>query len=132
MLLVFLLICRKLDARYEAISREVIGPFREWKAAIEAKCKLANSYFALPFDIISKIFWPKERIGNFFAMVKKDEKTGDRYYKDEKRHHKTDGIILTPNISYQLKRAPNLFKWKYNELQTIGMIGFVFLVLLTR
>lgn len=111
---------RDLDARYQAIAQEVVKPFRDWRTIYETSGAEMNIPFTVPFDIMSKIFWPKERIADFFAGIKIDHK-GNRYYRDQKRYHKTDGIILTPTVPYLLKRAPTLFKWKYSDLQTIGV-----------
>lgn len=48
-----------------------------------------------------------------FSRIRKEEKTGQRFYKDDIRYHKTDGIIFTPDESYHPKTTYNLFKWKY-------------------
>jgi hypothetical protein len=48
-----------------------------------------------------------------FGRIKKDEKTKQRFYVDDIRCHKTDGIIFTPDEAYHPKTTNNLFKWKY-------------------
>jgi hypothetical protein len=111
---------RNLDERYQVIAKEFVAPFREWRALNEKRNEGNKTTFTIPFDILSKIFWPKEKIRDFFKTIQVDS-LGHRYYQDPRRNHKTDGIIITPNVPYLLKRAPTLFKWKYSDLQTIGM-----------
>ena len=53
------------------------------------------------------------------------ETNGERFYQDDKRHHKTDGIIFTPDEIYQPKTCENLFKWKYLDMWSIDLkVGF--------
>jgi hypothetical protein len=40
---------------------------------------------------------------------------------DHKRHHKSDGIIFTPDDPYHAKTTPNLFKWKYLDQISIDL-----------
>jgi hypothetical protein len=37
------------------------------------------------------------------------------FYQDDKRYHRTDGIIFTPNSAYIAHTNPQLFKWKYTD-----------------
>jgi hypothetical protein len=111
-----------LHERLVSIGGDVIGPFREWKRINEERAKLNNTNFTIPFDIIAKNFLSKSKTKEFFQLIEMND--GHRYYKDskeEKRFHKTDGVIFTPNTPYQLKKAPTLYKWKYAELQSIGI-----------
>ena len=66
------------------------------------------------FEIIGKNFFPKEQLDKLFLSITETGST--RIYKDLKRHHKTDGIIFTPNDPYHLRGTSNLFKWKYPDL----------------
>jgi hypothetical protein len=96
--------------RYQDIGTYVIAPYRKWK-------DVAGNSSGLPFDMMQKIFHKKDYIEAFFQKIVTIGK--DKYYKDEKRFHKTDGIIITPTTPYALRKAVTLFKWKYAELQSI-------------
>jgi len=102
--------------RYQDIGTYVIAPYRKWK-------DVAGNSSGSPFDMMQKIFHKKDYIEQFFQKIvtieNKTEKKKEKYYKDEKRFHKTDGIIITPTTPYALRKAVTLFKWKYAELQSI-------------
>jgi len=74
----------------------------------------------VPFEIIGKKFWKKEDIKFLTSCIKEDSK-GEHFFDDnDKRCHKTDGIIFTPvNESYTLKTCSTLLKWKYLDLMTV-------------
>lgn len=76
---------------------------------------------ATPFALLGKTFYPSKHIRILVDCIY--EKDGHRYYKDKegKRHHKTDGIIFTPDTHYELRTCSDLFKWKYLDLFSIDL-----------
>ena len=77
-----------------------------------------------PFPILKKKFQAKKKFSELIACI--SERTDEyghvhREYNDGKRHHRTDGFILTPNLPYQAKGDPKLWKWKYTDL--VGQIA---------
>lgn len=111
------LVNENLTARLASIRDKVVLPYRH---AVETKIFRRPP----PFTIIGKQFFPKKAIRSLFQTHIKEEH-GERYYVDEKRHHKTDGIIFTPDEKYQPKTCQNLFKWKYIEMWSIDLkVGF--------
>jgi len=101
-----------LNARLAKVSK-IVESFR----ALDGKGGLQT-----PFVLIAKAFSPN--IGSIFANITERKDKGKdeihRYFNDKsKRHHKTDGIIMTPNEPYRMKTVDNLFKWKYPDLQSI-------------
>ena len=73
-----------------------------------------------PFPILQKKFKAKKQFSELVACI--SERTDEyghvhREYNDgRRRHHRTDGFILTPNLPYQAKGDPKLWKWKYTDL----------------
>lgn len=52
----------------------------------------------------------------FQTHIHTNKQDGERYYSDDRRHHKTDGVIFTPiDEPYKAKTMPTLFKWKYMD-----------------
>lgn len=71
-----------------------------------------------PFILIGKSFLPKKQIGVLFNQhIKRVKK--DRFYVDTKRHHKTDGVILTPVEGGYRPQQNHIFKWKYADKLSI-------------
>jgi mRNA guanylyltransferase len=98
---------KNLSSRLQIIGTDVIAPYRQI-----TKNQFPSSH---PFGLIGKTFFPKDQIKKLFAHIRKDERTGQRFYVDDIRCHRTDGIIFTPDESYHVKTTFNLFKWKYVE-----------------
>eukprot|EP01104_Vermistella_antarctica_P018558 TRINITY_DN691_c0_g1_i1.p1 TRINITY_DN691_c0_g1~~TRINITY_DN691_c0_g1_i1.p1 ORF type:complete len:603 (+),score=145.61 TRINITY_DN691_c0_g1_i1:150-1958(+) len=104
----------KLSERLKGV-RDFIGSYRQ---AFES-----GSDTFTPFRITGKAFQPKQSVERVFNLIKLGQ---DRhwYYQDKSRHHKTDGIILTPDEPYSYRflhdtRPETLFKWKFLDLCTI-------------
>jgi len=73
-----------------------------------------------PFTLIGKQFVEPHDLYKLFGMIK--TVNGQRCYIDEKRHHRTDGLIFTPRDDpYHAKSTDNLFKWKYLEELSIDL-----------
>ncbi|KAF2073755.1 hypothetical protein CYY_004924 [Polysphondylium violaceum] len=75
-------------------------------------------HISTPFEILGKVFHPKEKIHEVFNCIK-DRGNGERTFIDKRRNHFTDGVILTPDVPYQTFTNSNLFKWKYLDKWTI-------------
>uniref|UniRef100_A0A6B2KZN5 Uncharacterized protein n=1 Tax=Arcella intermedia TaxID=1963864 RepID=A0A6B2KZN5_9EUKA len=108
---------KKLDERLEVIGKKVVAPYRE---AVQNRVIPPEH----PFALIGKVFYKKHKLNDLFSCIQ--EKDGEKYYIDKhnpkeppKRHHKTDGLIFTPNDKYCFKTTNNLFKWKFIEKQSI-------------
>jgi hypothetical protein len=98
---------KKLTERLEAVRDKVILPYR---AAVDGG-RIDES--AVPFTLIGKAFQSKKQIGTLFSHIKRGE-SGDRLYQDNRRSHKTDGIIFTPvNSTYRPTPAAPILKWKF-------------------
>jgi len=77
-----------------------------------------TEHISTPFEILGKVFHPKEKIQEVFNCIK-DRGNGERVFIDKRRYHFTDGVILTPDVPYQTFTCANLFKWKYLDKWTI-------------
>src|SRR5689334_7265770 len=84
-----------LSKRLEVIRKTVIEPYRK---AVESSV-IPQIH---PFILIGKPFFEKTKIKNVLECIKLTE-SGERYYIDQRRHHKTDGLIFTPDRPYQPK-----------------------------
>eukprot|EP01127_Copromyxa_protea_P013865 TRINITY_DN3775_c0_g1_i1.p1 TRINITY_DN3775_c0_g1~~TRINITY_DN3775_c0_g1_i1.p1 ORF type:complete len:600 (-),score=119.06 TRINITY_DN3775_c0_g1_i1:39-1838(-) len=76
---------------------------------------------SLPFEIERKNFQNKGQVAAVFTQIIERREGGSihREFKDERRWHRTDGLILAPNEPYETKTVSNLFKWKYPDMQSI-------------
>ncbi|KAL6070719.1 HAT C-terminal dimerization domain [Balamuthia mandrillaris] len=72
-----------------------------------------------PFVLIGKQFFDKKLTKKVFDHIRKDKENGDYFYRDDKRYHKTDGIIFTPNEAYTVQANRGLLKWKYPEKSSV-------------
>lgn len=72
-----------------------------------------------PFDVIMKRFFHKEDIRDIFKLIDYDSHIQSYCIKDELRHHRSDGIVFSPDIPYQPFTNPGMFKWKYMTHWTI-------------
>jgi len=72
-----------------------------------------------PFTLMGKQFLPISDLYKLIGMIKIVH--GQRCYIDQKRHHKCDGLIFTPQDPYHAKRTDNLFKWKFVEELSIDL-----------
>jgi mRNA guanylyltransferase len=98
---------KKLNERLDAVRTKVIEPYR---AAVEQQ-RIDES--KVPFMLIGKAFHAKKHLGTLFSHVKRNE-SGDRVYVDNRRNHKTDGVIFTPvNSPYRPTPAAPILKWKF-------------------
>lgn len=89
-----------------------------YRAAETAAKKSGNTEPICSFEILGKSFSAK--IGDLLARIQ--HKDGHRHFHDGgKRHHRTDGIIMTPDEPYGVKTCRRLFKWKFTDLQSVGM-----------
>eukprot|EP01102_Stenamoeba_stenopodia_P019955 TRINITY_DN7637_c0_g1_i1.p1 TRINITY_DN7637_c0_g1~~TRINITY_DN7637_c0_g1_i1.p1 ORF type:complete len:686 (+),score=120.98 TRINITY_DN7637_c0_g1_i1:243-2300(+) len=69
------------------------------------------------FSLIGKKFFDKR---HFAALLKCFvTKPSGTYFVDQKRYHKTDGIIFTPEQPYATRGVHNLYKWKLPTHLTI-------------
>jgi ATP-dependent DNA ligase len=100
-----------LEKRLEKIG-EVVGIYRN---SVTNKSIPADH----PFEIIGKTFMDKSRMYKLSSCI--FEENGYRVYRDEKRYHKTDGIIFTPNEQYVPRTVRNMFKWKYVDEISIDL-----------
>eukprot|EP00005_Dracoamoeba_jomungandri_P005739 CAMPEP_0174252908 /NCGR_PEP_ID=MMETSP0439-20130205/2274_1 /TAXON_ID=0 /ORGANISM="Stereomyxa ramosa, Strain Chinc5" /LENGTH=788 /DNA_ID=CAMNT_0015333607 /DNA_START=26 /DNA_END=2392 /DNA_ORIENTATION=- len=101
-----------LSARLTHIRDGVVLPYRR---AID-KGIIDNDTH--PFVIIAKPFYPKKLARKLFSHISVDKSRnplGDYYFADMKRHHKSDGLVLTPDEAYVPYANPKLFKWKFLE-----------------
>jgi hypothetical protein len=104
---------KPLSSRLQIIGGGIIQPFRGVEKQLDS----------LPFLLIGKVFLEKHEVRKLAAYI--HVKDGERYYKDEKRFHKTDGLIFTPDEPYHPKTCKNLFKWKYLDKLSIDLrLGF--------
>lgn len=103
-----------LTNRLQKIRDFIIVPYR--KAVDRGTIEKNHS-----FTIIGKQFFDKKYTKKVFDHIRKEKRAGEEayYYHDEKRHHKTDGLIFTPDEPYVPFTNPKLFKWKYMEKNTI-------------
>jgi hypothetical protein len=98
---------KKLNERLDAVRIKVIEPYR---AAVEQK-RIDET--TVPFTLIGKAFHAKKHLGTLFSHVKRNE-SGERVYVDNRRNHKTDGVIFTPvNSPYRPTPAAPILKWKF-------------------
>lgn len=74
-----------------------------------------------PFELIGKTFHPKSHISDLLHCIKEDKQHGGRVYQDKRRHHKSDGVIFTPDEPYRTKTVRNLFKFKYADEMSIDL-----------
>jgi len=105
---------RMLLERLTAVRERIIQP---WRAAFQHD----NS---VPFHVINKNFYPKAQLGRVFSafVTQQQQSTGDgkpvRYWLDDKRHHRTKGVILTPVNAPYATDLPVL-KWQYPEFVSL-------------
>jgi len=103
---------KTLKERLLTIGNGVVKVYRE---SIEKKIIQEDH----PFTLIGKQFLPIGDLHKLLAFIK--TVSGQKYYIDEKRHHRTDGFIFTPNGAYHPKTCNTLFKWKYLEELSIDL-----------
>eukprot|EP01125_Pyxidicula_operculata_P000925 TRINITY_DN1080_c1_g1_i2.p1 TRINITY_DN1080_c1_g1~~TRINITY_DN1080_c1_g1_i2.p1 ORF type:complete len:358 (+),score=86.22 TRINITY_DN1080_c1_g1_i2:1130-2203(+) len=100
----------KFSKRMNIIGEHVIRPYRDMEST--------SNPSEFPYIILAKRFHDKKKFTYLLTCIKSEpDKT--RYYRDDKRHHKMDGFIFTPDEPYALKTTHTLFKWKYSDKQTI-------------
>jgi hypothetical protein len=73
-----------------------------------------------PFVLIGKSLYDKSQMNKLANMIYTNSK-GHRVYRDEKRYHKTDGIIFTPDEGYKPRTVRNMYKWKYVDEMSIDL-----------
>src|SRR5690606_31529203 len=80
----------------------------------------ADAQSIRPLLIVRKRFYGKDEITQLLGKFIFSK--GDRiYYDNERRHHKSDGIIFQPDTSYIFHTDSCLIKWKFHELSTIDL-----------
>lgn len=89
--------------RLEIIERKIIAPFRDL---------IAKKSDNLPFSIVRKNFEQLKDIQQIFNRIKIGDK-GERYLMDDKRHHKTIGLIFSPDRPYCPYVNCKMYAWKY-------------------
>jgi hypothetical protein len=80
--------------------------------------RLAHTNTELP--LVRKLFVPKLAIGELLRRLH-NEDSGRIYRESEKRHHRTDGIILQPDAPYVMGTDYGLMKWKWADLRTVDL-----------
>eukprot|EP01119_Soliformovum_irregulare_P021512 TRINITY_DN7175_c0_g1_i1.p1 TRINITY_DN7175_c0_g1~~TRINITY_DN7175_c0_g1_i1.p1 ORF type:complete len:667 (-),score=199.63 TRINITY_DN7175_c0_g1_i1:7-2007(-) len=98
-----------LTERLKQIGVSLMLPFRK----AQDENRIPGS---LPFHLTGQKIMDKSQIGKIFELVKADE-LGYKF-KDDKRDHRTDGIILTPDTSYN-PESSKIFKWQYLDTLTL-------------
>lgn len=67
-------------------------------------------------QILCKHFYPKKDMSHVLSLIKKDEKSGEYFYKG---YNKNDGLVFTPDdpklYSFQPGSCENLLKWKWPD-----------------
>lgn len=69
-----------------------------------------------------KTFAKKHHIETLFNCIHYDAATSEYEYRDEKRHNRNDGLILTPADDTYFNKNAILLKWKWPELNTIDFV----------
>jgi hypothetical protein len=69
------------------------------------------------FSLIGKTFYRKADVSTLLQRLNHK----DRVYKDDRRHHQTDGLIFTPSGAYPIRTCTTLFKWKYTDMLSIDL-----------
>jgi len=73
-----------------------------------------------PLWLIRKIFRKKTEIGEIVNFLRTED--GERvYFENERRHHKSDGIIFQADAPYIIGTNMELFKWKWLELRSVDL-----------
>jgi len=73
-----------------------------------------------PLWLIRKIFRKKTEIGEIVNFLRTED--GERvYFENERRHHKSDGIIFQADAPYVIGTNMELFKWKWLELRSVDL-----------
>jgi hypothetical protein len=106
---------RTLLKRLEAVRDGIIKPYREARDAgvfDEAR---------EPFVIINKNFFTVSQLPDKVrAHITRGTEARHWIWRDDKRHHRTDGLIFTPvEEPYLLRPTLPLLKWKYPELLSV-------------
>ncbi len=74
--------------------------------------------------LIRKVFRKKTEIHDIVNKLKSED--GARvFYENERRHHKSDGIIFQADNAYQMGTCMELFKWKWLELRSVDLQGVI-------
>lgn len=69
---------------------------------------------------LRKKYFRKNELGNLLRWMTVEE--GHRVYREgDRRHHKSDGLILQPNTSYKFFSDEELLKWKWPELRSVDL-----------
>lgn len=102
-----------LSERLKALHHGVVVPFEA--AVLDSQIPQVP-----PFSIAEKQFFHKKDMKQLFLDNVKQE-GNERFYVDAKRHHKTDGIVFTPDVPYQPRTCKELFKWKYMDEWSIDL-----------
>jgi len=77
-----------------------------------------------PLFLIRKIFRPKNEINEIVSKLRSED--GHRvYYENDRRHHKSDGIIFQPDTSYIMGTCMVLYKWKWLDLRSVDLQGVI-------
>ncbi|KAL7711741.1 mRNA capping enzyme [Entamoeba marina] len=73
-----------------------------------------------PFDVITKKFCSKIEICDIFKLIHYNNHICSYViHEDNIRHHRSDGIIFSPDIPYEPFTNRGMFKWKYMTHWTI-------------
>ncbi|KAL7716377.1 mRNA capping enzyme [Entamoeba marina] len=79
-----------------------------------------NNSTSYPFDVITKKFCSKTEIRDIFKLIKKDDDICSYViHEDNIRHHRSDGIVFSPDVPYEPFANYGMFKWKYMTHWTI-------------
>ncbi len=104
--------------RIEIIAEEVNALCRRYLEAPAAAAAPEEQ----PLWLIRKVFRKKSEIGEIVNKLRTEE--GERvFYENERRHHKSDGIIFQPDVPYAMGTCMDLFKWKWLELRSVDLLA---------
>ena len=81
-----------------------------------------TDFKSLPILLVRKYFFEKESIFELLGRIRTEDM--DRvYYDSERRHHRTDGIILQPDSSYSFGTDFSLLKWKWPDMRSVDLLA---------
>jgi len=103
--------------RIDLIAGEVNTLCRKY---LEAPKESVGGHVEDPLWLIRKIFRKKTEIGEIVNFLRTED--GERvYFENERRHHKSDGIIFQADAPYVIGTNMELFKWKWLELRSVDL-----------